>query len=233
MLKIGIVAGEPSGDHLGADLIRLMKKTCPDLELAGIGGPELIGEGCYSLYPMEKLSVMGIVEILKHLPELLRIRAGLKRYFLANPPDIFIGIDSPDFNLPLEKFLRANGTRTVHYVSPTVWAWREGRLKTIARAVDLMLTVFPFEKQYYDNRNIQAMYVGHPLARSIPLVNDLHQARQSLGIDTQSRFIAILPSSALQQYGIASSSRRSTSRFIVIPSRSLKARTRTKNSQYS
>lgn len=195
MLKIGIVAGEPSGDHLGADLVRAIKKTRPDIELIGIGGKELEAEGCRSLFPMERLSVMGIVEVARRFFELLGIRRKLKQYFITNPPDVFIGIDAPDFNLPLERFLRRNDIKTVHYVSPSVWAWRQGRLKNIAKSVDLMLTLFPFEKQYYDNHNIPALYTGHPLARNLPEQSDRQEAINILGLDPDEKYIAILPGS--------------------------------------
>ncbi|MCG8379693.1 MAG: lipid-A-disaccharide synthase, partial [Proteobacteria bacterium] len=195
MLKIGIVAGEPSGDILGADLIRTIRKNAPEIELTGIGGKELQSEGCKSLYPMQRLSVMGLVEVLKRLPELISIRRGLKRYFIENPPDVFIGIDSPDFNLPLEKYLRSKGINTIHYVSPSVWAWREGRLKSIARSVDMMLTLFPFEKQFYDRHAIPALYAGHPLAREIEDRTDRLEAVNELGLESGSAYIAILPGS--------------------------------------
>ena len=195
MLKIGIVAGEPSGDHLGADLIRRLRQVEPDLEISGVGGPALKAEGCDSLYPMHRLSVMGIVEVARHFFDLVRIRGELKRHFLRERPDIFIGIDSPDFNLPLERYLREQGIRTIHYVSPSVWAWREGRLRTIASSVDLMLTLFPFEKQYYDDRGIPALCTGHPLAREIPEQNDCPAARAELGLDPGDTCVAVLPGS--------------------------------------
>ncbi len=145
-LRIGIVAGEASGDILGAGLIAALRQQCPELVVEGIGGPLMLAEGCHSFFPQDRLAVMGLVEPLKRLPELLRIRRFLREYFVANPPDVFIGIDSPDFNLSLEQSLHETGIRTVHYVSPSVWAWRQGRLKKIARAVDLVLTLFPFEE---------------------------------------------------------------------------------------
>lgn len=197
MLKIGIVAGEPSGDHLGADLVQSIKALQPDVELVGIGGADLQAQGCRSLFPMERLSVMGIVEVVKRLPELLGIRRALQQYFTEHRPDVFIGIDAPDFNLPLERYLRNQGIKTVHYVSPSVWAWRRGRLRGIARSVDLMLTLFPFEMQYYREHNIPALCSGHPLARSIPLTCDAGEARDALGLDTDTACIAILPGSRL------------------------------------
>ena len=145
VLRIGIVAGEASGDILGAGLISALRQYHPDIVVEGIGGPLMIAEGCNSFFAQDRLAVMGLIEPLKRLPELLRIRRFLREHFLANPPDVFIGIDSPDFNLTLEQSLHEAGVKTVHYVSPSVWAWRQGRLKKIARAADLVLTLFPFE----------------------------------------------------------------------------------------
>jgi len=144
MIRIGIVAGETSGDMLGANLIRAIKNEYSEIEVVGIGGEQLTDIGCKSLYPMERLSVMGIVEVFHRLFDLMLIRHRLKKYFISNPPDIFIGIDSPDFNLPLEHTLHKAGIKTLHYVSPSVWAWREGRLKTIAKSVDLMFAYLFF-----------------------------------------------------------------------------------------
>ncbi len=195
MLKIGIVAGEPSGDQLGADLVRALRQQAPDLELVGIGGAELQAEGCRSLFPMERLTVMGIVEVARRFFELLDIRRQLREYFLDQKPDVFIGIDAPDFNLPLERALRAGGIRTVHYVSPTVWAWRPGRMKSIAKSVDLMLTLFPFEKPAYDRSGVPALYVGHPLARVIAMHSERQPAIKALGLDGDQPCVALLPGS--------------------------------------
>lgn len=172
MIRIGIIAGEVSGDLLGAGLVKAIKDQDIDFELVGIGGNNLIGLGCSSLYPMERLSVMGITEISGRFFELLNIQNKIKKYFLANPPDVFIGIDSPDFNFPIEMALHKAGIKTIHYVSPTVWAWREGRLKKIQRSVDLMLALFPFEVPFYEKHNIPVLFVGHPLAEKIDIVTN-------------------------------------------------------------
>jgi len=164
-----MVAGESSGDILGASLIRSLKKHAPDLIVEGVGGPLMIAEGCQSFFAMDRLSVMGLIEPLKRLPELLRMRRTLKQYFLKNPPDVFIGIDSPDFTLNIEKFLKEQGIKTVHYVSPSVWAWRQGRIHHIKQCVDHMLTLFPFEQAIYQQHNIPVTFVGHPLADEFPL----------------------------------------------------------------
>jgi len=195
MPRIGIVAGEPSGDQLGAELVQALRGKFPGLEVEGIGGPRLQAAGCRSLFPMERLSVMGLVEVLGRYVELRRIRAELAEHFLRNPPDVFIGVDAPDFNLGLERRLRAAGIRTVHYVSPSVWAWRRWRLRGIARSVDLMLALFPFEERFYRNAGIPVACVGHPLADRIPPAPDRAAARARLGLDPAVRVVALLPGS--------------------------------------
>jgi len=184
-LRIGIVAGEASGDQLGIALMLALRKRYPGAVFEGVGGSLMIAEGFDSLFPMDALSVFGLVEPLKHLPQLLRIRRGLKQHFLNHPPDVFIGIDSPDFNIGLELSLRKKGIKTAHYVSPSVWAWRQGRVKKIARAVDLMLTLFPFEVDFYREHEVPVTYVGHPLADQLPLEPDTDAARQTLGLVTR------------------------------------------------
>lgn len=194
-MKIGIIAGEASGDLLGAGLIETLRQTYPDLSVTGIGGPAMIAAGCNSLYNMESLSLMGLIEPLFHLRELFAIRKGLLEHFLQNPPDVFIGIDSPDFNLGLEIKLRQAGIRVVHYVSPSVWAWRKKRIFKIAKAVDLMLTLFPFEADFYQQYKVPVSFVGHPLADQIPLQPDKLAARERLKIDSNKKVIALLPGS--------------------------------------
>ncbi len=191
----GLVAGEASGDILGAGLIRALKARYPQARFTGIGGPLMCAEGMVSLYPMERLSVMGLVEVLGRLRELFAIRRGLLDHFTGDRPDVFIGIDAPDFNLRLEKPLRAAGIPTVHYVSPSVWAWRQGRIKTIRKAVDCMLTLFPFEVDFYREHGVRAVCVGHPLADELPLRPDVVQARHALNLPQDRPVVAILPGS--------------------------------------
>jgi lipid-A-disaccharide synthase len=194
-LRVGIVANEASGDILGAALVSELRTLVPDACFEGVAGPRMLESGCETLFPMERLSVMGLTEVLGHLPELTRLRRGLVRHFRANPPDVFIGVDAPDFNLGLERRLRVGGIPTVHLVSPTVWAWRPGRVKGIRRAVDLMLCVFPFEEAYLRERGVSARFVGHPLADQIPLEVDQGAARAHLDLPQEGPLIAILPGS--------------------------------------
>lgn len=194
-LRVGIVAGETSGDLLGAGLIRALRAQYPDIAFEGIAGPQMIEEGCRALYPADKLSLLGLVEVVAHLPEVLGIRRHLVEHFSTSPPDVFIGIDAPDFNLTLERRLREKGIPTVHYVSPTVWAWRTYRVHAIARAVDLMLAVFPFEAEFYREHRIPVRFVGHPLADLVPLVSDRLEARRNLGLPSDDQIVALLPGS--------------------------------------
>ncbi|WP_444941112.1 lipid-A-disaccharide synthase [Microbulbifer sp. ZKSA004] len=194
-IRIGIVVGEASGDILGSGLMAALKTRLPNVEFEGIAGPRMLELGAKSLFPMERLSVMGLVEPLKRLPELLKIRRSLRRHFTDNPPDLFIGIDSPDFTLTLEAALKAEGIPTVHYVSPSVWAWRQGRIKKIARAVDHMLTLLPFEANFYRDNQVPVTFVGHPLADEIPLQVDVAGERKALGFEKDDRVIALLPGS--------------------------------------
>ncbi|HEX4910911.1 MAG TPA: lipid-A-disaccharide synthase [Permianibacter sp.] len=194
-LRVAIVAGEASGDILGEALLRALRARVTSLQTEGIAGPRMQQQGCRSLYAMERLSVMGIVAILKRLPELLGVRKRLCRQWLQDKPDVFIGIDAPEFNLGLEAQLRAGGVPTVHFVSPSVWAWRKKRIFKIQRAVDLMLTLFPFEQQIYQQHGIPVAHVGHPLADQIALDNPSAPARAALGIPPDARVLALLPGS--------------------------------------
>lgn len=195
VLKIGIVAGEASGDVLGAGLIQSLKQRYPNCEVVGIGGDHLIAQGTQSLVDINELSVMGLVEVLKHLPRLLAIRKQILQYFVANPPDVFIGVDAPDFNLPLAKKLKGHGIKTVHYVSPTVWAWRESRIHKIAAATNLVLGIFPFERMIYDKYQAPYQYVGHTLADSIPLEVDRASSKALFDMPKDAHILAILPGS--------------------------------------
>jgi lipid-A-disaccharide synthase len=192
--KIGIVAGESSGDQLGAGLICALKVYYPDAIFEGIGGSKMAKEGFMSLFPIDRLSVMGFIEPLKRLPELFRIRKNLFQHFCDGKFDLVVGIDSPDFNLGLEEKLRNKGIKTAHYVSPSVWVWRQGRVKKIARAVDLMITLFPFEKSFYQQHSIPVVCVGHPLAEELPIQGEKNKARQALGL-TDGPVLTLMPGS--------------------------------------
>jgi lipid-A-disaccharide synthase len=194
-MNIGIVSGETSGDLLGAGLLTALQKLDPHIIASGVGGPALLRAGFTNLYDMERLAVMGIVEPLFRLPELLKIRRALLNYFTLHRPDVFIGIDSPDFNLGLEEKLRQAGIPIVHYVSPSVWAWRKKRIHKIAKAADLVLTLFPFEADFYRAHNVPAQFVGHPLADLIPFHSDKQAARRLLNLDCTATYIALLPGS--------------------------------------
>lgn len=194
-LCIALVAGEASGDTLGAGLIRALKETYPDARFIGIGGPRMIAQGLVSQVPMERLSVMGLVEVLGRLRELLAIRKSLIEFLKQQKPDVFIGIDAPDFVLNVEKHLRADGIPTVHYVSPSVWAWREKRVEGIRQSTDLMLTLFPFEEDVYRRHGVAVRCVGHTLADQIPLEPDRQAARAVLDIPADARVVALMPGS--------------------------------------
>ncbi|WP_371192613.1 lipid-A-disaccharide synthase [Glaciecola sp. SC05] len=199
VLKIGIVAGEASGDVLGAGLIKSLKQLYPNCEVVGVGGDHLIAQGTQSLVDINELSVMGLVEVVKHLPRLLSIRKQIVNYFIENPPDVYIGVDAPDFNLPVAKKLKAHGIKTIHYVSPTIWAWRESRIHKIAAATNLVLGIFPFEQAIYDKYQVPYQYVGHTLADTIALEVDREQPRLELGMARDEHVLAILPGSRAKE----------------------------------
>ncbi len=194
-MRIGIVAAEPSGDQLAAGLMQVLKTLQPDIQFEGIGGSQMTAQGLESRFPMERLSVMGLVEVLGRLPELLKMRKTLVQHWLQHPPDLFIGVDAPDFNLKLEQTLKAASVPTVHYVSPTVWAWRQKRVKKIRAAADLVLSIFPFEQEFLQAHGIPCAYVGHPLAQHYPLQPGRQAARQQLGLSPTAPVLAVLPGS--------------------------------------
>lgn len=198
-LRIGILAGEVSGDLLGARLMRALRQHLPDVRFEGIGGPEMQAEGCKSLFPMERLSVLGLTEILGRYLELRRLRRELIAHFLANPPDVFIGVDSPGFNLGIEEKLRSAGIPTVHYVSPQVWAWRTWRVNKIRRAVDRILVLFPFEQPFYARHEVDATFVGHPLADEVRGDDDPRPYRDRLKLDLDRPTVALLPGSRVSE----------------------------------
>ncbi len=193
------VAGEASGDLLAAPVIAEVLQRAPDLHCGGIGGDRMIAAGFDAWHHVRELSVRGYVEVLRHLPRLLRLRRTLRERVIATRPQVFVGVDAPDFNLALEEQLRGQGVRTVHFVSPSIWAWRAERIKQIARAVDRMLLVFPFEQKIYDDAGIPASYVGHPLANMIPMIPDAAAARQRLGLRAEGSLLAVLLGSRVDE----------------------------------
>ena len=201
-LRIAIIAGEASGDLLGAGLIRAVVARYPQAQFEGIGGPRMDAAGCDILYPMERLSVIGLLETFHRYRELRGVRRRLIQRFIDDPPDLFVGVDAPDFNLTLELALRQAGISTVHYASPQVWAWRKYRLPKIRRAVDMMLTLFPFEEQFFRKHGVNARFVGHPLADIIPDSTDQGAARSELGLATDDDVVALLPGSRLSEVSL-------------------------------
>jgi len=193
-MRVALVAGEASGDLLGAGLVRAIRALDSHAVFEGVAGPEMVAAGCESLERSDVLAVMGLIEPLREIPRLWRLRRSLIGRWTRQPPDVFVGIDAPDFNLGLEVALKAAGVRTIHYVSPSVWAWRQGRLRKIAKAADKVLCLLPFEKAFYDERGIPAEFVGHPMADRIPVEPDVGAARRALGLEA-ARVLAVLPGS--------------------------------------
>lgn len=197
-MRVALVAGETSGDLLGAGLMRELKCQVPDIRFEGVAGPAMEAAGCVVIEPAESLAVMGLIEPLKEIPRLLRLRRSLYAQWTKSMPDVFVGIDAPDFNLGLEKQLRHAGIPTVHYVSPSVWAWRQGRINSIRQAADRVLCLLPFEKSFYDDRGIAADFVGHPMADAVPVNTDAAAARRGLGLRADS-VVAVLPGSRMSE----------------------------------
>jgi lipid-A-disaccharide synthase len=196
-LTIGLVAGESSGDNLGAALIRALRAEVPDARFVGVAGPAMAAEGCEAWAASAELAVMGLFEVLHHLPRLLSLRHQLRARFLALRPDVFVGIDAPEFNLNLAPSLHAAGIRTVQYVSPQVWAWRRGRAARMAKFLDQVLCLLPFEQGVYDEAGLPAVFVGHPLADQLPLMPDQPAAQRELGLSADTPIVAILPGSRI------------------------------------
>ncbi|MGO9512419.1 MAG: lipid-A-disaccharide synthase [Steroidobacteraceae bacterium] len=215
-LRVGLVAGEASGDTLGAALIGALRRLAPDTQFFGIAGPKMQAAGCAAWEPAESLAVMGLFEILRDLPRLLRLRSRMRRRFLRARPDVFVGIDAPEFNLALARDLRAAGIPTVQYVSPQVWAWRQSRVRSIHRSVDLVLCLLPFEKRFYENRGVAAEFVGHPLADAIPLRVDRLHARAALSLEAGEQVVALLPGSRRGEVARLAADFAATARWLAV-----------------
>jgi lipid-A-disaccharide synthase len=221
-LRVGLVAGEASGDTLGADLIRSLRLRAPDTQFFGVAGPKMQAAGCEVWEPAESLAVMGLFDVLRDLPRLARLLSRLKRMFLTARPDVFVGIDAPDTNLRLSRRLHAAGIPTVQYVSPQVWAWRQGRARSMRESVDLVLCLLPFEKRFYDEHGIRAEFVGHPLADAIPEQVDRDAARRALNLDLQASVVALLPGSRRGEVARLAADFAATARWLAVQRPKLK-----------
>jgi lipid-A-disaccharide synthase len=221
-LRVGLLAGEASGDTLGADLIVALRLRAPDAKFFGVAGPKMLAAGCESWEPSESLAVMGLFDVLRDLPRLLKLLARIKRMFLTERPDVFIGIDAPDTNLRVARRLHAAGIPTVQYVSPQVWAWRQGRARNMRESVDLVLCLLPFEKRFYDEHGIRAEFVGHPLADAIPENIDRESARRTLGLAAQASVVALLPGSRRGEVARLAADFAATARWLAMQRPDLK-----------
>jgi lipid-A-disaccharide synthase len=221
-LRVGLLAGEASGDTLGADLINALRRRVPDARFFGVAGPKMQAAGCEVWEPAESFAVMGLFDVLRDLPRLARLLARIKRMFLGERPDVFIGIDAPDTNLRVARTLHAAGIPTVQYVSPQIWAWRQGRARGMQQSVDLVLCLLPFEKRFYDEHGIRAEFVGHPLADAIPEQVDRAAARRTLGLDDDASVVALLPGSRRGEVGRLAEDFAATARWLAQQRPSLK-----------
>lgn len=213
--RFAMVAGETSGDLLAGAVLRGLRAKAPHLAAAGIGGPAMVAEGFDAWWPSDALAVRGYAEVLREYPRLWRLRRELGKRLLADRPDLFVGVDAPDFNLGLAARLKRSGVRTAHFVSPSIWAWRGGRIHSIGRAVDRMLVVFPFEQGLYERAGIDAVYVGHPLADAIPLVSDPEAARARIGLQQRAPVVALLPGSRASEIHYMAQTFLETARWLL------------------
>ena len=221
-LRVGLLAGEASGDTLGADLILALRRCAPEAKFFGVAGPKMQAAGCECWEPAESLAVMGLFDVLRDLPRLIKLLARIKRMFLTERPDVFIGIDAPDTNLRVARRLHAAGIPTVQYVSPQVWAWRQGRARNMRKSVDLVLCLLPFEKRFYDEHGIRAEFVGHPLADAIPEHVDRELARRTLGLEAQASVVALLPGSRRGEVARLAADFAATARWLAAQRPNLK-----------